>query len=298
MLLVIIGHTQPPEILATAIYGVHMPLFFFVSGMLWRGQVNLGHSTRSLWLPFIGASLASWIFWLMKQHIQGNNSIPWWGPLLATAYGGNIDGFLVHNTPLWFLPAMLSLLTMIWLLQRTIPQSIVLTALTTISLTIILISPSFDLAECPMSLAQGLAGGVFFSIGHSAKKWISATKPVITITLPLIATAISLKNGHVDLFSLNFQNPLLYLLSGTLGSIAIVAACSNPKLQHPLLCTIGEQSLFVLAIHLPLIWLLRAGARVSQTPETWWLLSTSCCILIAALTTWRKVLSTKSFSIK
>ena len=212
MVLVIIGHAQPPDWLQTPIYGLHMPLFFFISGLLWRGQVRLGHSARALWRPFVLASLASWGLWLLKQGVHtGSAAPPWWGPLLVTVWGGNLNGWLVHNTPLWFLPAMLSLLTALWLLGQRLSANTALAVLATAGLLLVWLPGEAQAGRWPMALGQGLVGGFFFALGRASDvRWLPR-HPLAGALALLSSVALALANGRVDLFSMQFQQPLLYL---------------------------------------------------------------------------------------
>jgi acyltransferase len=289
MCLVIAGHAQPPATLATLIYGMHMPLFFLLSGMLWRGHVQLRHSTRALWQPFVLASLFSWLLWLLKQRLHGTGDVPWWGPLAVTAYGGNLNGWLVHNTPLWFLPAMLSLLGALWLLTRVLDASRALAVLAATGLVVVVFANSLPGHDWPMSLAQGLVGGLFFAMGHASARprWAALATPGRGAAAVLLAAGLSLLNGRVDLYSLQLGQPVLYLSAGFFGAWGLAALCRAPALQMPWLCLIGRHSLLILALHMPLLWLLRAGLRAAKWPEAWWLLSLSCLTAMAALSLWR-----------
>jgi len=286
--LVIIGHTQPPELLQTAIYGLHMPLFFFLSGLLWRGQVRLAHSARALWRPFVLASLASWALWMLKQRAHASGDAPWWGPLAATAWGGDLNGWLVHNSPLWFLTAMLSLLAVLWLLGRLAPPRVALAGLAALGALVLWLPAEAQAGRWPMALGQGLVGGLFFALGALA----AARQPPRSAAAGLVALAVSvllaLLNGRVDLFSMQFQQPLLYLAAGASGAWGLAALSTAAPLQRPVVQLLGRHSLLILAVHLPLLWLLRGALRVAHWPEAWWLLALSCAVLMALLSRCRE----------
>jgi acyltransferase len=279
MLLVIIGHATPPEALQTWIYGVHMPLFFVISGVLWRGQVRLAHSARALLLPFVIASLISWALWLAKQQLHRPDPVPWWGPLLATAYGGDFNGYLVHNTPLWFLPAMFSLLLGLWLAGRWLSSGGAVAVLAAVGLLVVCWPPAPGASAWPMSAAQGLVGAVFFAGGFALQRWPHAAPGWrgwgALVALPLYG-ALTLFNGRVDLFSMHLQQPALYLAAGLTGSWCLLTACQWPALQHLWLQRLGRHSLLILATHLPFLWVLRAMAQVAHVPATWYLLALLC----------------------
>lgn len=282
----ITGHTQPPELLQTAIYGMHMPLFFYISGLLWRGEVHLAHSARALWRPFVAASLLSWLLWVAKQGVHGSDVVPWWGPLLVTIWGGNLHGWFVHNTPLWFLPAMLSMLVVLWLAGRMSPKFAPV-VLAMIGLGVLWTAAKWPLSHGPMSLAQGLVGGVFFAAGHWSKNRMTLQRPVVGSLALSLSVIVALINGRVDLFSMQFQEPLLYLSAGLLGAWGLVVICTSPHVQFSLLQQVGRRSLLVLAVQMPLLWVLRGVLRIGGLPEHWWLLTAWCMCLVTALAYWR-----------
>lgn len=287
MLLVIIGHSQPPELLQTAIYGMHMPLFFFISGILWRGQVRLSHSAHALLRPFLLASLASWVLWMVKRGLHPSGDTPWWGPLLVTAWGGDLNGWLVHNTPLWFLPAMLSLLTVLWLLGRALAPQTALAALSTLGLFFLFLPAGWQAGHWPMALGQGIVGGIFFALGHFARHRLPPRWPLAGLLALAVSVSLALLNGRVDLFTMQFQQPLLYLSAGIIGAWGLVSLCTISQLQLPVLQLLGRHSLLILAVHMPVLWLLRGALRAAGLPEHWLLLALPCGLLMVLLSLWR-----------
>lgn len=288
MLLVIIGHTQPPELLQTAIYGMHMPLFFFISGMLWRGEVRISHSAHALWRPFILTSIASWVLWMVKQGLHPNGDTPWWGPLLATAWGGDFNGWLVHNTPLWFLPAMFSLLAVLWLLCRALEPQAALMALSSLGLLLLLFLPAGWQAErWPMAIGQGMVGGIFFALGYFARQRLPPRRPLAGPLALAVSISLAQLNGRVDLFTMQFQQPLLYLTAGATGAWGLVSLCSISHLQLSVLQLLGRHSLLILLVHMPVLWLLRGSLRAARWPEHWLLLALPCGLIMLLLSLWR-----------
>lgn len=289
MLLVIIGHATPPDALQTWIYGVHMPLFFVISGLLWRGQVRLPHSARALLAPFVIASLFSWGLWLAKQQLHRPDPVPWWGPLLATAYGGDIHGYLVHNTPLWFLPAMFSLLLGLWLAGRWLSSGGAVAVLAAAGLLVVFWPPDPAASAWPLSAAQGLVGAVFFAAGFMLQRWPPVApgwRGWAAMASFALYGVLTLLNGRVDLFSLHLQQPVLYLAAGLVGAWCLITACQWPALQHPWLQRLGRHSLLILAAHLPVLWVLRAVAQVAHVPAAWSVLALLCASAALAVTAW------------
>lgn len=99
--LMILGHMPVPDLLRCFIFSFHMPLFFFVSGYLYK-EDSIGHiaskNIQKVMLPYIFTCL---IIWVVKV-IQGDYS---WGWSVIMANGSlsvwNFDEYYVG--PLWFL---------------------------------------------------------------------------------------------------------------------------------------------------------------------------------------------------
>lgn len=290
--LVVVGHTVPPVLLATWIYSFHMPMFFVISGFVLKESFDLKKRARALLIPFFLASLLSMPIWLLKQWLYRRDDIPLFGPLLGTLYGANLNGFLAHNTPLWFLPAMFSTLVAYKLLVRLHSHLAIIWLGLIGLLTISIASPGFG-AELPMSFSQGLIGGLFLAIGFFWGRLGGAacvpTWAVVGITLlwPLVA----LGNGRIDMLTLQLGNRILFVVSSIVGSVVVIWWSWRLGSRPTPLAKLGRQSLFVLVTHMPLLIVLRAILRFSSLEESWYLLVIiTGCIYVFVLPLWERLL--------
>lgn len=112
MVLIVLGHVAPPGSLQTWVFSFHVPLFFFLSGLLFAPRRGwLRKRLKQLMVPYyvVGAvsvlayEVRDWLFG--GERLGGANSVMrnLWGLL----YGNGKNGWMEFNAPLWFLPALM-----------------------------------------------------------------------------------------------------------------------------------------------------------------------------------------------
>lgn len=94
------------------IYAFHMPLFFFLSGMVFnRGRYNgfkdfISHRAKRLFLPYAIYSVVTWAFWATFRYVRHDDVDSFFMPLLQTFIAQGSGAFMVHNSALWFIPCL------------------------------------------------------------------------------------------------------------------------------------------------------------------------------------------------
>ncbi len=113
MLLVIIGHTTNDKTLFSFIYSFHMPLFFFISGILFNPtkydtlKTLLVSKVKTLLIPYVFFFFITYFYWLIIEKNLRSIDVSWYKPLIGLFYGvEDGTGYLINNTVLWFLPAL------------------------------------------------------------------------------------------------------------------------------------------------------------------------------------------------
>ena len=112
IVLVVVGHSPGlNEYAKITIYSFHMPLFFFISGLLLSNEkLELKISDyfisqiRALGIPYLFFWFVSYLYWLPTHTLSASApeyiGIPWWGPIEGMLIG-NGDTLYV-NVVLWF----------------------------------------------------------------------------------------------------------------------------------------------------------------------------------------------------
>ena len=111
ILLVILGHTMRTDLSLVYIYGFHMPLFFFLSGLVCNEKkytwgAFLKSRFNTLVIPYIAFYLLTWLYWLFVERGFRPLGMEWWQPLVGMAYGAQWHKYMSHNGILWFLPCL------------------------------------------------------------------------------------------------------------------------------------------------------------------------------------------------
>ena len=94
------------------IYAFHMPLFFFISGLLFNKSKYDGIGTFirkravRLLIPYFIYSVATWTVWACFRYVRGDEVDSYWMPLLQTFIAQGSGAFIVHNSALWFVPCL------------------------------------------------------------------------------------------------------------------------------------------------------------------------------------------------
>lgn len=247
------------------IYSFHMPLFFVISGFLLclknPSIESIGKIAKRLLIPYF-----IWSFvYLSAYLIRGFEFDVVVERLLAIITGRGV-------APLWFLwDLFFSELIFVLLLAfwKTFGKIKFLCAMVALALATFLLSDFYELSQdileentfvmyCFISMAR-LFPSVFFLIVGAlfvrVNKTLSCNKK--TCFLLGLASFIVLffiqkyTGNRVNMHLFYFENPLIFLVTGSLGSIAVLCLC---KMFYPnirVLAFLGRKSLDVMVLHYP-----------------------------------------------
>lgn len=78
IILVLIGHISLNKKINNFIYSFHMPLFFILSGYLYKNKENyVKKKTKTILVPYFIVSIISFVYWfLIERHIREQNIFP------------------------------------------------------------------------------------------------------------------------------------------------------------------------------------------------------------------------------
>lgn len=94
------------------IYAFHMPLFFLLSGMLFKKEkynsfgIFFMRRAKRLLVPYVIYSVVTWAIWAAFRYIRHDEVDSYIMPLLQTFFAQGSGAFFVHNSALWFIPCL------------------------------------------------------------------------------------------------------------------------------------------------------------------------------------------------
>lgn len=272
ILLVVMGHLGIPPMLSNAIYLFHMPLFFILSGLLFAPKTGMGEFVRKkakhLLLPYalftvLFVPLRVW----EKVGLEGETDFSFSWHCLSPGF---------FDVPLWFLPALFIVLMLVFLICRVERwkrrAGDVLWGL--------LAAGGYVLArahmELPLYITQALLGLGFFYPAFRLRERIAGGRGNgWTVLGALAVMAWAVYGGmRTDMAVLRVSaNPLLYVLPALAGSWLVLClsgwmAARKTGVLKRVLCMLGRNSMFIFAVHWPLLVLLYSLFGV--TPFAGW----------------------------
>lgn len=274
IILVVLGHAPyTADWLKQYIATFHMPLFFVISGILLcyarEEQKSYKHlfwkKCRTIFLPYICFSVIYLILDCLTVLLKPEK-MTWVDVQRNSIFAFTLYGISV----LWFLVALFwSELTFLWIRKKCnhIVTIVVVAALTLLSaygkiwmdqnyplfrsMTILCIG------YIVISIFRGMIAMFFLALGYYVCHFLIEKRehnyPVaewlVAGILFLVNGVVGRINGGVDLNFVQLNNPILYLISGGAGSLALILLCKQLP-SFSVLRYFGKNSLIIMVTHL------------------------------------------------
>lgn len=280
MFLVIWGHIKHGGITPSFVYSFHMPLFFFISGMLFNCSGNksflpfIKKRARRLLVPYICYSIVTWLLWVGYNTFAHKDIANIFNPLLQTFIAQGSTGYLVHNTPLWFITCLFMVEVMFFFIIKLGHRGAIALSFVTAMTSMFLVGKIAWFSELPWNIEVALVAVFFYACGSMVREnlslnalyqMVSSHKGISLITVLTLGGAIILLSGIYDGADMGAdyftQNHLIFLIMGTMGSImtvvlAALICCLTrnrfTKTVRRFIDWFGQQSMDVLSIHVPI----------------------------------------------
>ena len=255
--LVVLGHTPISASLCHLIFSFHMPLFFFLSGFVFKKAPMFDFfikKVKRIMIPYYIFSLVSFLMYFSLNHKNSIFTIKDF--IIGTVLGISNDFYLSWNIALWFLPSLFFLnimLNFLFIFKNKKIKYLILTDLSAIGVYITYLK----LPILPFHIYSSLLMIPFFILGFMTKKYYTSftLKSKILesfITMGLLLAGLYMGYLNTQSPDVRFHiigNPLTFYLGASLSIIGFLLLSKNIKYNNALEW-LGINSLAILLIHL------------------------------------------------
>lgn len=281
MLTIMWGHIRLGDWSNSFVYAWHIPLFFFLSGMVFKKEkyadlkTFISKKAKSLLIPYVIFSLLTWIVWAAFAYVTHASVESYWMPLAETVIAQGSGGFLVHNVPLWFVTCLFVMEVMCYFIAslRKVGIVIVTIGLAVISYCMITYFGGWDVTLLPWNIEVACLGLPIYAAGHltvqkwghqQMQDWVSGHRGMsllLTIVFAAIVVVGSHFNGSISFGHAELHNPLITYPCAFMGVammllicmlLASTKACTENVKWMQWLKWFGRNSFTAMAIHNPI----------------------------------------------
>lgn len=225
--LMIIGHGPLLEDTfgRIVIYSFHMPLFFSLSGYLYKPtsfRETIKKDWQRLLIPYLYLNTIGLIFWIICHPFEINaESILSRIFAVFLGLGYNTSYFIPVLTPTWFIIALFLIRIVMSLVIKHISYAIILSIIVSLILT--------NTYDTLLPIDSAIMALPFFCFGYIARTSTyyifnkSNTRLIVYMLLSfLLLLIVSYLNGRVDICTAKYgSNIFLFYIGGILGTITI-----------------------------------------------------------------------------
>lgn len=224
------GHLVSDDV-RVLIYSFHMPLFFVLSGVLYkrRGFVETVRKTfKTLLIPYFLISFICLGYYLALLGLQGG--ITWidiWNRVGAIflGLGYEANNWIPVSSPMWFVIALWVVYLLMSLSQSKHCDLAVLLIAVVASLVL-----HFTMIDTLLPIDSALVAMPFFVVGYKLKNFIINTdfKRVVIPALILLPVwyLVASYNGRVDMCGCNYgRSIILFYLAGMMMCFIVISLC-------------------------------------------------------------------------
>lgn len=273
MILVILGHM---DIATEVIYSFHMPLFFFLSGVLYRTRNRrrvVSYIIRRMYIPYFIWSVSLSVFGFLAYKNWGIGNEKQFGDLKVMLFnillGGGAKNTISASPAIWYLTAAASILLIYTCIEEM--KNEVLKATVVFLCAVLGVCLSRNGCMGVYNVVVALVAMPFYYVGKQSayfKSFLSKIRKY-HIYLGIICAVVCFfgakYNGKVHIYrgELGYSSILFYInaFMGIVASISLIQIVVSSKLLKIvcfLLSEIGKKSLGIMCIHMILIYMCKS----------------------------------------
>ena len=260
MILVVLGHTMRGGPVWHAVYGFHVAAFFFLAGMTCGGGAilpRLRRDLRRILLPYYCFGLFSiGVFALLGGSAAASYGLSANTDLLdnlkSLLYANGRDRAMLYNTALWFLPCLLVVKALYYILERLCGKLWLILMLSLLLAGLGYGYTCLGLPCLPFSASVALKMLPLFVLGRICYGLpeMSSRRKALVLGLLLLAAAcgLSLATPKVNYSDDLFPNILAFCATASMGTAGLcltsMAIARNGALEY-----LGRNTLAVMVMH-------------------------------------------------
>lgn len=263
LILVILGHLKT-DYLSTWIYTFHMPLFFFLSGVVFSGakysfKEFLLKRIKSLVIPYFSLGIVIWLFYAVVNIFVGQDN---------GLYGSNLEmlkNFIVqeHFWTVWFLACLFLTEMLYFILVKYLGRNfLILSVASVLICSFGLIRYRMGYGGLPWNLDIALVAQFFVHCGYILKNSVKLkefifgnrgiayfAKMLLFLGMNLFAGILCIKVAHqsLDMSVGLYGNELLTIISALSGTLFIVML--SEKIHSKFIAYLGRNTMIIFAWH-------------------------------------------------
>lgn len=264
ILLVVFGHafTMENSLIKIYIYSFHLPLFFFLSGLLFKYEkyksyfAFLSSKVKTLIVPYLFFCITSYIVGYIIKLKSGPFDPVIVPTIKSIVFGDGSHLAQLNNVALWFLPCLFITEHIFFFIIKASRQ----TRNITISLVVLpvvgILFSIYVKKHIPWSANVAIIASTFYGLGYLSYRFKATVdhfvsnkmNGLVSSALFFISFVASLLNGRVDMNSNFYGNPILFYISALAG-VAIYIKLSTLIDKVKFINYIGRNSLIIFGTH-------------------------------------------------
>ncbi|TDL51871.1 hypothetical protein E2R60_19895 [Paenibacillus dendritiformis] len=264
ILLVVFGHalTVEDSAIKVYLYSFHLPLFFFISGFLYRPEKFknyfsfLGTKARALIMPYITFSVMSHFMILIMHHKSGQHSSLVFLQIKNVVYGDGQHLAQLNNVALWFLPCLFIVENIFyWVVKFSKNHSTTIVTILLMTIIGFVYSKNYN-HNLPWSLNVALIALGFYGVGYIGSKYTEVLEKHLlnmnsyyVICIFLVSFIVSMMNGRIDMNGNSYGHHIIYFYVAAFSGISTVLKLSTKLRKLSLINYLGRNSLVILGLH-------------------------------------------------
>lgn len=268
ILLVLYGHGLNGDSYRYLIYSFHMPLFFFLSGIVYhhRKQENFLHflkkNIKGILIPYFIFAILSYLLWVLNFGVEKITAEQIINHAYGVVYGNGNNGYLFFNVVLWFLPCLFITKVAFELVTRVSEKKLfIVAALLLFSIFGYLFAVFYPGIKLPFGIETAVTTTVFFGAGYLLNRYRNLLNPFIanhTLILLLVSLILTITAAQINYniyelqidLRLNRLNNYFLFYIGALSGIFSTIVLSIMIKKNKALEYIGKKSLILFVWHI------------------------------------------------